>query len=63
MSVPGLVLTQGMAPSKLAVVRVGDPLLNAHLEFVAARCRSNSVRLLCRRPTVGAAGPVGVTPP
>jgi hypothetical protein len=32
-----------MAPSGLPVVRVGDPLLDAYLEFVAARCRPNTV--------------------
>ena len=43
MSVPGLGLTQELAPSGLPVVRVGDPLLDAYLEFVAARCRPNTV--------------------
>ena len=36
-------LTRRQSPSGQVVVRLGDPLLDAYLEFVEARCRPNSV--------------------
>ena len=36
-------LTRRQSPSGQVVVRLGDPLLDAYLEFLEARCRPNSV--------------------
>src|SRR3954447_2551351 len=38
-----LCLTPSSGPGGAAGVRLGDPLLDAFLEFVAARCRPNTV--------------------
>src|SRR3954447_21321984 len=38
-----LCLTPSSGPGGAAGVRLGDPLLDAYLEFVAARCRPNTV--------------------
>jgi hypothetical protein len=36
-------LTRCQSPSGQVTVRLGDPLLDAYLEFLEARCRPNSV--------------------
>ncbi|WP_432507744.1 tyrosine-type recombinase/integrase [Kineococcus arenarius] len=43
MTVLDLRLTQGLTPSGLPSVRLGEPWLDAYLDFLAARCRPNSV--------------------
>src|SRR3954452_4334963 len=43
MSLVDLCLTGSEEPDGPGPVRVGDPLLDAYLEFVAARCRPNTV--------------------
>lgn len=43
MTVLDLRLTQGLTPSGLPAVRLSEPWLDAYLDFLAARCRPNSV--------------------
>ncbi|MEZ0166603.1 integrase, partial [Kineococcus sp. LSe6-4] len=43
MNVLDLRLTQGLTPSGLPSVRLGEPWLDAYLDFLTARCRPNSV--------------------
>ena len=43
MTVLDLRLTQGLTPSGLPAVRLGEAWLDAYLDFLAARCRPNSV--------------------
>ncbi|WP_328291235.1 tyrosine-type recombinase/integrase [Kineococcus sp. NBC_00420] len=43
MTVLDLRLTQGLTPSGLPAVRLGEPWLDAYLDFLTARCRPNSV--------------------
>jgi integrase/recombinase XerD len=43
MTGPDLRLTQTLTPSGLPAVRLGEPWLDAYLDFLTARCRPNSV--------------------
>ncbi|RZS79925.1 hypothetical protein EV189_3404, partial [Motilibacter rhizosphaerae] len=43
MPVPALVLTRSQSPAGGLAVRLGEPLLDAYLEFVGARSRANTL--------------------